>query len=203
MTKCLLALILLILFSASVLGMTATLLSPFIQINVDKLPFTEQHSVGVRNDGNETAIIQFIPESDIASMVSMESYNISLAPGEERFVKFNITITEMKKIISRIVLNVSSVDQDQNLTQSQIIYATTIVIMPKNESSTKDVNITIKQPVHVTDPNSNQSSESNSTAEVESTGASFQYIILVIAGILIAALVAVIILKTKAGAKNE
>jgi hypothetical protein len=203
MKKCLLALIFLILISTSALGLTATTLTGMIQINVDKVPITVQKSLGVRNENNETVRVEFIPETDIASMVSMESYNISLAPGEERFVKFNVTITELKKTVSSINLVFSGPSPADNATEEKFGIATKLVIMPANESVSNDINITIKQPVHVTDSSSNATSEGNSTGETKPAMPGFQYIVVAIAGLLIAVLVAIIILKTKAGAKNE
>ena len=102
MRNYLIAFILLILCASSGTAITASILTGMIQVNVDKAPSTFQKSIGVKNENNVTVDISFSPSDDIKSMVSMETYNLSLAPGEQRFVKFNLTVPELKEYRSNI-----------------------------------------------------------------------------------------------------
>jgi hypothetical protein len=189
--------ILLILLTTSVYAMTATLLSGMIQINLEKVPSTFQKSIGVKNENNQTVDVKFMPSDDLKDMVTMESYNISLQPGEQRFVKFNLTATEMKELRSDIKMVFSI--PGSNLTEDNFGLATKIVILPKvekNSSNTDNAtsNISASQ---------NQTAGENSTTTEPVTPAKPAYLAYGIAGLALLLVAAFIILKIKAGAKNE
>jgi hypothetical protein len=186
--------ILLVLLTTSAYAMTATLLSGMIQINLENVPSTFQKSIGVKNENNETVNVVFMPADDLKEMVSMASYNISLQPGEQRFVKFNLTVTEMKEQRSDIKIVFSIPGSNQ--TEDNFGLATKIVILPKADGTTSNAtsNIPVSQ---------NQTSGGNSTTPEQVTPAKPAYWAYGLAGLAILMVAAFIILKIKAGAKNE
>ena len=197
--------ILLILLATSASAITATILSGLIQINLNSVPVTLQKSIGIRNDNNETVNVSIIPSDDIKDNVVMELYNFSLQPGEQRFVKFNLTITEMKE--QRTDIKVIFSKPGSNNTEDRFGLATKLVIIP-TAAAAQNQTQNISQPP-IPDNQSalaNQTGENSSSANSTSANqpaASRNYLAYGIIALVVVIIVAFIILKTKAGAKNE
>jgi hypothetical protein len=186
--------ILLVLLTTSAYAMTATLLSGMIQINLEKVPSTFQKSIGVKNENNVTVNVSIFPSDDLKDKTVMELYNFSLQPGEQRFVKFNLTVTEMKEQRSdiKVVFSVPG----SNKTEDKFGLATKIVILPKTaeNSTVAPSNISIGQ---------NQTDSGNTTTTPVPTTSKNPAYWIYGAGLAIILVAAFIILKIKAGAKNE
>ncbi len=114
-----LLLVIMLLCSSTAGAITATMITGAIKISLNETPIVLEKAIGVKNDNNLTIYVFFQPSPDLIGMVSMENYNISLEPGEERFVKFNLTINENKAYNSRIVALFSE-DNSPNVTGSDI-----------------------------------------------------------------------------------
>jgi hypothetical protein len=192
--------ILLILLATSASAITATILSGMIQINLESVPVTLQKSIGVKNENNETVNVSIFPSDDIKDRVVMESYNFSLQPGEQRFIKFNLTITEMKE--QRTDIKVVFSKPGSNNTEDRFGLATKLVIIPLSNTTTGNAT---QPPI-----SGNQSIPANqtvgNTTSSNSSGISAtqkDYLIYGIIGLVFVLFAGFIILKTKAGAKNE
>jgi hypothetical protein len=190
--------ILLVLLTTSAYAMTATLLSGMIQINLEKVPSTFQKSIGIKNENNQTVDVKFMPSDDLKDMVTMETYNISLQPGEQRFVKFNLTATEMKELRSDIKMVFSI--PGSNLTEDNFGLATKIVILPKVEKNSSNTDNTTS---NISASQNQTAGENSTTPGTQVTPAKPTYWAYGIAGLALLLVAAFIILKIKAGAKNE
>jgi len=74
-------------------------------------------------------------------MVSLESYNITLEPNEDRFVKFNITIDEMKFYegsINSIFTSLTQLESEDNNTINKVGMQTKILIIPVGGETTQE-----------------------------------------------------------------
>jgi hypothetical protein len=204
MKNYLVMLILLILLSTSVFALTATTLSGMIQMRLDSVPTTFEKSIGVKNDNNQTVLVKFTPSPDIKDQVVMEAYNITLSPNETRFVKFNLTMTEMKRLSSKIVIVFSDPNIPESGAGDEFALSTTLVVVPTSPNVTSNVTV----PVGTNETNGSPPVTGNSTGaneseppvpEPERSGS-----IAILAAGLVFLLIAVIIFITmRKGAKNE
>jgi len=195
-------LIALILLSVSVFAITATTLSGMIQMGLEDVPTTFEKSIGVKNENNKTVQVKFIPDDKIADMVVMEAYNITLEPQETRFVKFNLTATEMKKTVGSIII-VFSDSSVGNATEEKFAVSTAVVVFPKGPNAISNVTV----PANISE--NNVSSNLTNTSAVSqpdpstSTPVKTGTIIILAAGLVLLILAAIIIINLRKGAKNE
>lgn len=140
MKNCLIIPILLILLSASAFALTATTLSGMIQMRLEEVPTTFEKSIGVVNDNNHTVYVFFTPSPDVADMMVMETYNVTLEPNETRFVKFNLTVEEMEKLVSSVVIEFSETSElDPN---NKFAVSTSLIVLPVPSNQTQPENTT-------------------------------------------------------------
>jgi hypothetical protein len=114
--KALIFIFLLLLSLSTADAITATLITGGTKITLNDTPQVYERSIGVRNDNDKTVYIFFEPAEDIEHMVEMDEYNISLEPGESRFVKFRLNVTENRFYDSRIAA-VFSIENTMNISE--------------------------------------------------------------------------------------
>ena len=139
-------------------AITATVLTGMIRINLEEAPTVLEKSLGVRNDNNETVNVIFEPDSTLKNMVALESYNITLEPDEQRFVKFNITINEMKTYegtISSIFTSLAQLESEDNNTLDKVGMQTKILVVPVNGETSQENNNSNETKVEESNKNSN------------------------------------------------
>lgn len=126
------SLVLSLLFVFSVNAITATLLTGVIQVNVEETPVVLEKSLGVRNDNNFTVNVVLEPGEDIIDIIDLETYNITLEPFEDRFVKFNLTINKNKNYDSKITAIFSKINTNPEDTEEKVGMDMGIRILQKN-----------------------------------------------------------------------
>jgi hypothetical protein len=203
MRNCLVMLVLLVLLSTSAFALTATTLSGMIQMGLESVPTTFEKSIGVRNENNGTVAVEFIPSPDIKGNVVMEAYNITLQPNETRFVKFNFTVTEMKKQTNSIVIKFSDPNLPKNQSQDQFAVSTALVVIPKIQPNATNASI----PTNVSETNiSNATQNTTPINETDIPGGDQSKIgawAVPAAGVILLIILSIIIINLRKGAKNE
>ncbi|MFH2020722.1 MAG: hypothetical protein ABIJ34_04870 [archaeon] len=180
-------LICLVLALSSVYAITATLVTGAATININETPITVEKSIGVRNDNNQTAYIFFEPATEIKDQIVMEAYNISLEPGEQRFVKFNFTILENKPLESKIVTIFSSQRTQtilSNVTFDKLAMEMKLIVRPSKVNNSVEIN---------------KSAEQNSTYVDSDSSKENLNIFLLVGGVILVLAIAIIIFNSYKG----
>ncbi len=194
--------IMLVLLSTSVFALTATTLSGMIQMSLESVPTTFEKSIGVKNENSEPVLVKFTPSSEIKDIIVMEAYNITLEPNETRFVKFNLTATEMKKYSGSVIIVFADPTIPANQTPDQFAVSTVLMVLPKLQNTT---------PTNGTSPVINTSSNdtvpvnstSNETGIPEDNPDQTGTLPIIAAGVIALLILAIIIINMRKGAKNE